>query len=114
MRNLHLTSEEYRQRKNEKQKLYKLSPKGKLTQKRYYSSNAKANSSRKWQNKNLEKHNCHTKLYMAIKKGILKRGNCIFCDKPNGYGHHDDYTRPLNVIWVCNKHHPILHKLGGE
>lgn len=28
--------------------------------------------------------------------------------------HHSDYSRPLNVSWLCRKHHAAAHKLTAE
>lgn len=28
--------------------------------------------------------------------------------------HHPDYSRPLDVVWLCDKHHKAAHKLGRE
>ena len=44
-----------------------------------------------------------------IKKGKIKRQSCVICGKPNAYGHHPDYSKPLEVIWLCQKHHKRLH-----
>ncbi len=50
------------------------------------------------------------KLRYAVEKGKIKRGNCCVCNEPNGIGHHEDYSKPLDVIWVCDKHHKRHHR----
>ena len=54
-----------------------------------------------------EKQKARGKLGYAIKKGILKRGPCQTCGKPNGQAHHDSYEvgQELNVKWFCAVHH---------
>lgn len=45
-----------------------------------------------------------------IRIGKIKRGNCEVCGAPNAHAHHEDYSKPLVVIWRCHKHHMILHR----
>ena len=35
------------------------------------------------------------------------------CDK-KPEAHHPDYSRPLDVVWLCDKHHKEAHKLGRQ
>jgi len=44
-------------------------------------------------------------LRYAIKKGLMVRGKCQVCGKKNGQGHHENYNKPLEVIWLCPLHH---------
>lgn len=45
-----------------------------------------------------------------IKKGEIKRGTCIVCkSKTNIVAHHEDYNKPLQIIWICRRHHYALH-----
>lgn len=47
----------------------------------------------------------------AIRKGHIKRGNCSICGTTKDVeGHHPDYSKPLNVIWVCPSCHSSLHR----
>lgn len=46
----------------------------------------------------------------AIRKDILIRQPCEVCGKPRSHAHHDDYTKPLSVRWLCQKHHRAHHE----
>ena len=50
----------------------------------------------------------------AIRDGRLKRGVCEVCGNTHVDGHHDDYSKPLDVRWLCRKHHYELHHKGSE
>ncbi len=63
----------------------------------------------KWVAKNPHKVKAHKIVREAIKKGELKRGNCIVCGSKKTDGHHPDYTKPLEVMWLCRKHHKDEH-----
>ncbi len=45
----------------------------------------------------------------AIANGRLVRGPCAICGKPNGVGHHENYDKPLDVVWLCPSHHRLRH-----
>jgi hypothetical protein len=62
--------------------------------------------------RNPEKIAAQQKCRRAIKKGTLVRPkNCsecqVFC-KP--HAHHEDYNKPLEVIWLCDKCHLHTHQ----
>lgn len=44
-------------------------------------------------------------VYRAIKNGSLIRLPCVVCAKPKSEAHHDDYSKPLQVVWLCRAHH---------
>jgi translation initiation factor 2 alpha subunit (eIF-2alpha) len=39
----------------------------------------------------------------------LEKKSCSVCGDKNGQRHHEDYSKPLDVIWLCSKHHSELH-----
>jgi len=56
-----------------------------------------------------EKIKARNIFYREIRSGRLKRGNCEICNQSNAEAHHEDYFKPLDVIWLCKKHHRKLH-----
>ncbi len=46
----------------------------------------------------------------AIQAGDLIRGSCFACESTeNVEGHHEDYSRPYEVMWFCCSCHKIYH-----
>lgn len=45
----------------------------------------------------------------AIKKGLLVRQPCEICGALRVDAHHEDYSKPLQVRWLCRKHHRQRH-----
>lgn len=51
----------------------------------------------------------------AIRRGDIKRQPCEVCGAIRVQAHHDDYSRPLDVRWLCPVHHAEHHaKARGE
>ncbi len=71
----------------------------------HYKKKAKA-----WKEANREKVRAHDAVYYAIKTGKLTRGKCEECGSPNTHAHHDDYTRKLDVRWLCAVCHAAVHE----
>lgn len=45
----------------------------------------------------------------AIVSGKIKRMPCVKCGNPKSEGHHHDYSKPLDVIWMCFVCHRLEH-----
>lgn len=45
----------------------------------------------------------------AIRTGILARQPCEVCGREKVDAHHDDYSLPLKVRWLCRSHHQQHH-----
>lgn len=45
-----------------------------------------------------------------ITHGIIKKENCKICNDPNSQVHHTNYSKPLEIIWFCAKHHRKEHQ----
>lgn len=56
------------------------------------------------------KVSCHQKIFHAIRKGLLIKLPCVKCGNQKSSAHHNDYTKPLDVIWLCHTCHMDLHR----
>lgn len=66
-----------------------------------------------------KKERCHNLVESALKKGIIKNPHICSCCGSNDkfkdgrtsiQAHHDDYDKPLEVRWLCQKCHHRWHK----
>lgn len=57
------------------------------------------------------KHRVRSLTRAYIKAGKLKRLPCEICGTNEAVqAHHDDYDKPMDVRWLCRKHHAEHHK----
>lgn len=99
-----------RNRPNAKERAKKESESIKSDKRRY---NRMLEFKKQWNKENKYKKNAHNEVQKAIKKGLLIRPNkCEMCGKTNCeiQGHHDDYAKPLNIVWVCTECHGKIHR----
>lgn len=61
-------------------------------------------SVRNWRNKNPEANKAHKIVFVAVRNGSILKELC-FCGEYEVEAHHDDYSKPLEVIWLCKPHH---------
>ena len=48
-----------------------------------------------------------------INLGLIKRESCQYplCHRKKTDGHHPDYSKPLEVVWLCRSHHHLIGRL---
>ncbi len=63
----------------------------------------------KWRKSNPDKVKAHWKVQNALKFGKLIKEVCVVCGCIDVQAHHKDYTKPLEVVWLCAKHHSEEH-----
>lgn len=56
----------------------------------------------------------HSKVQWALKSGKLKKGKCRDCEREDTQAHHPDYSKPLEVIWLCPRHHKLEDIKGRD
>lgn len=67
-------------------------------------------SNRRWQERNPIKRKAQVLAGNAIRDGRLAKQPCEVCGNSKAQAHHDDYGKPLDVRWLCTKHHAEWHK----
>lgn len=55
------------------------------------------------------KANIRSKLRYEVRVGRVKKMSCEKCGDKKSQAHHKDYSKPLDVVWLCRKHHENLH-----
>jgi len=61
------------------------------------------------------KYKAHTLVNNAIRGEKLFNEGCESCGSDGKtHAHHDDYSKPLNVRWLCVPCHSQWHKDNGE
>ena len=62
-------------------------------------------------NKDPVKRRARFTLRNAVNRGKMKRLPCEQCGARPADAHHPDYTKPLEVVWLCRQHHMDLHRI---
>ena len=72
----------------------------------------KANTevNRAWRAEDKRRQAAHTLVARAIRNGSLFRLPCIRCGEKKSVAHHEDYDKPLEVMWLCQPCHKQRHK----
>jgi ribosomal protein S27AE/DNA-directed RNA polymerase subunit RPC12/RpoP len=56
------------------------------------------------------RHRARDLLRKEINAGRIQRQPCEQCGAPRSQAHHDDYSKPLDVRWLCGKCHRAVHR----
>lgn len=57
-----------------------------------------------------ERKAANTAVGNAVRDGLLTKLPCWICGELDVQGHHPDYDSPLDVVWLCTKHHAEIHR----
>jgi hypothetical protein len=69
-----------------------------------------------WIKNNREKRNASANLRYAVAMGrVVKPDACEICNRRRSLqGHHRDYSKPLEVQWLCVSCHRLIHSKYGH
>lgn len=65
--------------------------------------------SKAWGKRNPIKKAASVVVNNAVRDGRMTRQPCEVCGA-KAQAHHDDYSKPMEVRWLCSKHHAEWHK----
>lgn len=57
-----------------------------------------------------KKANARSYLNVYIRRGAIKKQPCEVCGNEKAQAHHDDYDKPIEVRWLCVRHHIEHHE----
>ena len=58
-----------------------------------------------------EKLQARRAIATAVRRGELQKDICKFCGAGKAQAHHNDYNKPLDVLWLCVDHHRAWHRI---
>lgn len=67
-----------------------------------------------YKKRNPERVLAHKIVYRALRDGTLLSGPCVLCGALQSEAHHPDYSKPLEVVWLCRSCHRKLHAKDRE
>ena len=95
---------------------WRLRNKGRVkeTSKRYRELNlaSRAEYNRLWKRVHKERISAQRKAQYALNRGKIFKEPCSVCGETISVMHHDDYSKPLEITWLCVSHHQYLHSLA--
>lgn len=64
-----------------------------------------AANTRRWRENHPDRYAAHIAVGNAVRSGALVKKPCEKCGSTQVHAHHDDYSKPLEVRWLCPEHH---------
>lgn len=83
---------------------------------RWYYKNREQEIKRVQKNRkdNPQKYKAQIAVTNALANGSLVRCPCEVCGATKVDAHHEDYSKPLSVTWLCREHHMDRHEPGRK
>lgn len=84
-----------------------------LKGKKRYQKLSKEERRKRWtlhRQRHPEKSRARNLLAAAKKRGEIIAQSCEVCGEKKVHAHHYDYNKPLDVMWLCSKHHGEWHR----
>lgn len=97
---------------------YSQTEKGRLTEQRRNQKDGRREYRKQklieYRNKFRQRSLAHSKVQYALRAGKLIKKPCGVCGSEKSEAHHEDYDKPLDVMWLCRIHHRQRDKELGK
>ena len=108
---------EHRLERNKKSNIKSKTPRSKEVRKKWYQKKmkekdfriARYESQKKWREENPIKKRAHDIVRLHVSSGKIKSQPCVKCGSDKSSAHHEDYRKPLEIIWFCHSCHMDHH-----
>lgn len=64
---------------------------------------------RLWRQEDKRRARAHSAVARAVRNGELLPQPCLLCGSDKVVAHHEDYDKPLEVVWLCQPCHKQHH-----
>lgn len=98
----------YRAKQRERSKTERQKEVRNSSYKKALASGKHTQSTKLWRERNPEKYKAHLEVKKALYRGVIKKTGCIVCGEA-AQAHHGDYSKPLEIVWLCQAHHAEHH-----
>jgi len=71
-------------------------------------------NNRAWREEDRRRQKAHNAVRRAIVRGDLQKFPCVRCGSPQSIAHHENYDKPLDVMWLCQPCHKQRHRELNE
>ncbi len=71
---------------------------------------ASVEQNRRWRAEDSRRVSAHSAVTRALRSGRLTKEPCSVCGSEQSLAHHENYDKPLDVVWYCQVHHKERHK----
>lgn len=61
-------------------------------------------SVKKWRLRHPDRNRAHKVVFISLRNKSLQKQPC-FCGSSRVEAHHEDYSKPLEIEWLCKRHH---------
>lgn len=58
------------------------------------------------------KANARSFAHVYRDRGYIDKSDCIECGNSNAEMHHEDYSKPTNITWLCRPCHLKIHRIS--
>ena len=102
VKDIHYRRAECKDCEGKRRKLFRQANKG-------HRATQQKGENRRYADKYPERLRAYRAFRAGVRGGKVVKLPCEVCGSEKSQGHHEDYAKPLDVIWLCSEHHTEVH-----